>query len=148
MEFIVIIVVIIFGAILYFFGRFANFKSKLMNELGKRGLDFKAADVLYTLRAHEINKLYHDGVPVSSIADIICNEVDGIDQHQAPRAQFSSFDDWFEVFKVECDKTKEGVSPFLEFMNISNLQRAYEAGEDPKVIAYHFAKDFDPLNMR
>ena len=46
-----------------------------MNELGKRGLDFKAADVLYTLRAHEVNKLYHDGVPVSSIADIICAEV-------------------------------------------------------------------------
>ena len=148
MEFIVIILVIIFGAILYFFGRFANFKSKLMNELGKRGLDFKAADVLYTMRANEINKLHHDGVPVSSIADIICNEVDGIDQNQAPRAQFRSFDDWFEVFKIECDKTKAGVSQFLEFMDISNLQRAYEAGEDPKVLAYNFAKDFDPSNMR
>ena len=107
MEFIVVIVVIIFGAILYFFGRFANFKSKLMNELGKRGLDFKAADVLYTMRAHEINKLHHDGVPVSSIADIICKEVDGIDQNQVSRAQFSSFDDWFEVFKAECDKPKQ-----------------------------------------
>ena len=118
-----------------------------MNEFGKRGLDFKAADVLYTMRAHEINKLHHDET-VSSIADIICNEVDGIDQNQVPRAQFSSFDDWFEVFKAECDKTKAGVSPFLEFMDISNLQRAYEAGQDPKVIAYNFAKDFDPLNMR
>jgi hypothetical protein len=32
-------------------------------------------------------------------------------------------------------------------MDTSNLQRAYEAGKDPKKLAYHFAKDFDPMKI-
>tara|TARA_Y200000002_G_scaffold109104_1_gene89372 strand:+ start:379 stop:552 length:174 start_codon:yes stop_codon:yes gene_type:complete len=51
---------------------------------------------------------------------------------------------WLDVFKAECDKTKKGVSPFLEFMDISPLQKAYEAGKEIEDIAYQFARDFDP----
>ena len=148
MEYLVVLSVIVIGAILYLGGRFTNFKSQLMNELGKRGLDYQSANSLYTVMAHDISKLHHDGVSISVIADIItqvnsagCTEV-------TKTTRFASFDAWFDVFKLECDKTKAGVSPFLEFMDLSNLQRAYVAGKDPEEIAYHFAKDFDPINIQ
>ena len=67
MEYVIIIAVIIIAGLLYFGGRFANFKSQLMNELGKRGIDFQSADALYTSKAHEINELHHDGIPVSKL---------------------------------------------------------------------------------
>lgn len=148
MEYVIIIAVIITGGLLYFGGRFANFKSQLMNELGKRGMDFQSADALYTLKAHEINKLHHDGIPVNIIVDLITgiNVEDATLSDQA--FEYESFEDWFEVFKVECDRTKAGVSPFLDFMDTSNLRCAYVAGKDPKELAYHFAKDFDPMKIR
>ena len=144
MEYLIIVAVILIGGLLYFGGKFANFKSKLMNELGRRGMDFHSADVLYTAMAHEINKLHHDGVPVSVIADII-TQTNAVDRSTANTiTTYSSFEEWLDVFKAECDKTKKGVSPFLEFMDISPLQKAYEAGKEPEDIAYQFAKDFDP----
>ena len=147
MEYVVVVAVIIVVAILYLGGRFANFKSQLMNELGKRGMDYQSADALYTVMAHDINRLHHDGVSVSAIADIVV-QIGTSDRSEGPqRTNFGNFDDWLEVFKQECDKTKAGVTPFLEFMDLSNLQRAYEAGKDPKEIAYHFARDFDPMKI-
>jgi hypothetical protein len=147
MEYVIIIAVIIIGGLMYFGGRFANFKSQLMNELGKRGMDFKSADALYTSKAHEIHELHHADVPVSIIADLI-TERDVEEAALVYQAfEYDSFNDWFEAFKMECDRTKAGVSPFLDFMDTSNLQRAYEAGKDPKELAYHFAKDFDPMKI-
>ena len=147
MEYVLILVVIIIGAFLYFGGKFANFKSQLMNELGKRGMDFQSADVLYSAMAHKIHKLHQDGVPVSVIADMLCDDNGKAGQHQTSTNEYNSFDGWLEVFKVECDKTKSGVTPFLDFMDISSLERAYQHGEDPKVLAHRFAKDFDPSNI-
>lgn len=148
MEYLVVVAIIIVGAILYMGGRFANFKSRLMNELGKRGMDYESADALYTVMANDINKLHHDGVSVSAIADIIVQIGSSDTSEDVQTTNFGGFDDWLEVFKQECDKTKAGVSPFLDFMDLSNLQKAYEAGKDPKEIAYHFAKDFDPLKIK
>ena len=128
-------------------GKFANFKSQLMNELGQRGMDFQSADNLYTVMADEINQLHQDGVSVSVIVDKIIQT--GSDESSIANSiiDYNSFEEWLEDFKIECDRTKAGVSPFLEFMDTSNLQNAYEAGKDPKNIAYHFAKDFDPMNI-
>ncbi|MDA7461760.1 hypothetical protein N9A39_09175 [Planktomarina temperata] len=147
MEYIVVIVVIIIGGLFYLGGKFANFKSQLMNELGQRGMDFQSADNLYTVMADEINQLHQDGVSVSVIVDKIIQT--GSDESSIANSiiDYNSFEEWLEDFKIECDRTKAGVSPFLEFMDTSNLQNAYEAGKDPKNIAYHFAKDFDPMNI-
>lgn len=142
-----VIVVIIIGGLFYLGGKFANFKSQLMNELGQRGMDFQSADNLYTVMADEINQLHQDGVSVSVIVDKIIQT--GSDESSIANSiiDYNSFEEWLEDFKIECDRTKAGVSPFLEFMDTSNLQNAYEAGKDPKNIAYHFAKDFDPMNI-
>ena len=142
-----VIVVIIIGGLFYLGGKFANFKSQLMNELGQRGMDFQSADNLYTVMADEINQLHQDGVSVSVIVDKIIQT--GSDESIIANSiiDYNSFEEWLEDFKIECDRTKAGVSPFLEFMDTSNLQNAYEAGKDPKNIAYHFAKDFDPMNI-
>ena len=147
MEYIVVIVVIIIGGLFYLGGKFANFKSQLMNELGQRGMDFQSADNLYTVMADEINQLHQDGVSVSVIVDKIIQT--GSDESSIANSiiDYNSFEEWLEDFKIECDRTKAGVSPFLEFMDTSNLQNAYESGKDPKNIAYHFAKDFDPMNI-
>lgn len=142
-----VIVVIIIGGLFYLGGKFANFKSQLMNELGQRGMDFQSADNLYTVMADEINQLHQDGVSVSVIVDKIIQT--GSDESSIANSiiDYNSFEEWLEDFKIECDRTKAGVSPFLEFMDTSNLQNAYESGKDPKNIAYHFAKDFDPMNI-
>ena len=142
-----VIVVIIIGGLFYLGGKFANFKSQLMNELGQRGMDFQSADNLHTVMADEINQLHQDGVSVSVIVDKIIQT--GSDESSIANSiiDYNSFEEWLEDFKIECDRTKAGVSPFLEFMDTSNLQNAYEAGKDPKNIAYHFAKDFDPMNI-
>ena len=147
MEYIVVIVVIIIGGLFYLGGKFANFKSQLMNELGQRGMDFQSADNLYTVMADEINQLHQDGVSVSVIVDKIIQT--GSDESSIANSiiDYNSFEEWLEDFKIECDRTKAGVSPFLEFMDTSNLQNAYESGKNPKNIAYHFAKDFDPMNI-
>ena len=147
MEYIVVIVVIIIGGLFYLGGKFANFKSQLMNELGQRGMDFQSADNLYTVMADEINQLHQDGVSVSVIVDKIIQT--GSDESSIANSiiDYNSFEEWLEDFKIECERIKAGVSPFLEFMDTSNLQNAYEAGKDPKNIAYHFAKDFDPMNI-
>ena len=147
MEYLVVLGVIIIVTILYFGGRFANFKSQLMNELGRRGMDYQSANSLYTVMAHEINKLHHDGVSVSVIADTITQVGSTVRKDETQTVRFSNFDDWLDVFKQQCDRTKAGVSPFLEFMDLSNLQKAYEAGQDPEEIAYHFARDFDPMKI-
>ena len=142
-----VIVVIIIGGLFYLGGKFANFKSQLMNELGQRGMDFQSADNLYTVMADEINQLHQDGVSVSVIVDKIIQT--GSDESSIANSiiDYNSFEEWLEDFKIECDRIKAGVSPFLEFMDTSNLQNAYESGKDPKNIAYHFAKDFDPMNI-
>ena len=147
MEYIVVIVVIIIGGLFYLGGKFANFKSQLMNELGQRGMDFQSADNLYTVMADEINQLHQDGVSVSVIVDKIIQT--GSDESSIANSiiDYNSFEEWLEDFKIECERIKAGVSPFLEFMDTSNLQNAYESGKDPKNIAYHFAKDFDPMNI-
>ena len=147
MEYIVVIVVIIIGGLFYLGGKFANFKSQLMNELGQRGMDFQSADNLYTVMADEINQLHQDGVSISLIVDKIIQT--GSDESSIANSiiDYNSFEEWLEDFKIECDRIKAGVSPFLEFMDTSNLQNAYESGKDPKNIAYHFAKDFDPMNI-
>jgi len=148
MEYLVVFALIVIGAILYFGGRFANFKSQLMNELGKRGMDYQSANSLYTVMANDIHKLHHDGVSVSVIADVI-TQISSADSTDVTKTiRFANFDEWLDAFKQECDKIKAGVSPFLEFMDLSNLQRAYEARKDPEEIAYHFAKDFDPTNIQ
>ena len=91
--------------------------------------------------------LHQDGVSISLIVDKIIQT--GSDESSIANSiiDYSSFEEWLEDFKIECDRTKAGVSPFLEFMDTSNLQNAYESGKDPKNIAYHFAKDFDPMNI-
>lgn len=147
MELVIIIAVVIIALLFYFGGKFANFKSQLMNELGKRGMDFQSADVLYTVMADQINKMHHDGVPVETIAERLCVSTDDNVQHRTLEKQYSSFEVWFETFKIECDATKPGVTPFLEFMDISGLQMAYEQGEDPTVVANQFANNFDPSKM-
>ena len=148
MEYITLILLIVFGAIIYFGFKFVNFKSRLMNELGKRGLDYEAADTLYSIMADQINKMHHDGVSASSIADLLCSNIEQVDNSEINNNHFASFESWFEIFKAECDKTKAGVTPFLEFMDISPLKKAYEAGEDPKTLASAFAEDFDPLKIQ
>lgn len=148
MEYLILFAVIVIGAILYLGGRFTNFKSQLMNELGRRGMDYQSANSLYTVMANDINKLHHEGVSVGVIADIITQINSAGSTGVTKTSRFANFDAWLDVFKLECDKTKAGVSPFLEFMDLSNLQRAYDAGKDPEEIAYHFAKDFDPMNIQ
>ena len=146
MELFAIISVIIIAGILYFGGKFANFKSQLMNELGKRGMSFHSADILYTAMADQIHKMHHDGISASNIADMISQNYHENDQHQNRKEQYESFEAWFDEFKIECDATKTGITPFLEFMDISGLQKAYEMGENPRVTAVQFAKGFDPSN--
>ena len=91
--------------------------------------------------------LDQDGVSISLIVDKIIQT--GSDESSIANSiiDYNCFEEWLEDFKIECDRIKAGVSPFLEFMDTSNLQNAYESGKDPKNIAYHFAKDFDPMNI-
>ena len=142
MEYLILFAVIVIGAILYLGGRFTNFKSQLMNELGRRGMDYQSANSLYTVMANDINKLHHEGVSVGVIADIITQINSAGSTAVTKTSRFANFDAWLDAFKQECDKIKAGVSPFLEFMTYQ-IYKGLTAGKDPEEIAYHFAKDFD-----
>lgn len=49
--------------------QFVNFKSKLMNEFGRRGVPFAIADGIFTRSRDQINSLHHSGMPINQIVD-------------------------------------------------------------------------------
>jgi len=55
--------------IIYLGINFTNFKSKLMNEFGRRGIPFEIADNLFTRERDGINSLHRSGMPVDQIVD-------------------------------------------------------------------------------
>ncbi len=52
----------------YLFVKFTGFKSKLMNEFGRQGVDFETADIFYAKYSEFVNGLYSSG---HSPADIV-----------------------------------------------------------------------------
>lgn len=69
MELLGILVVAVFAYLLYLGVKFSNFRSQLMNEFGRRGISFEAADKIFDLAKDEINTLHHAGMPIDQIVD-------------------------------------------------------------------------------
>lgn len=69
MEIIGFVVVVVLAYIVYLGVKFTNFKARLMNELGRRGVPFDMADDIYFRQGDRINNLHHDGMPVDQIVD-------------------------------------------------------------------------------
>lgn len=66
-----------------------------------------------------------------------------------PPWTYSAFGEWYEVFKTTAGKvnpqlaqSSDGVS-FIDFMDDTELRRAYAEKRDPKSLARQFAKEFD-----
>lgn len=53
----------------YTFVKFSSFKSKLMNEFGRRGVPFQVADEAYAKAGDFINTMHANGQTVDSIVD-------------------------------------------------------------------------------
>lgn len=49
--------------------KFTSFKSKLMNEFGRRGVRFDEADTIFAEASEDISKLHHAGMPIEQIVD-------------------------------------------------------------------------------
>ncbi len=69
MEFIVLAIVLVACYVVYTGFKFANFKSQLMNEFGRRGVKFHEADAIFTSERDDINNLHHAGMPIDQIVD-------------------------------------------------------------------------------
>ena len=51
------------------FVKFSSFKSKLMNEFGRRGIPFEVADIAYAKTGDFINTMHANGESVEVIVD-------------------------------------------------------------------------------
>jgi hypothetical protein len=65
-------VLAIFGLVailwlVFLFVKFSGFKSKLMNEFGRHGVDFETADIFYAQHPEFVNGLYSSGLSPSKI---------------------------------------------------------------------------------
>ena len=157
METILWIVIFVLVGVIILGVKFVGFKSKLINELGRRGIEHNLADNLYSIWAGKINALHHDGASASTIADIICSSVQinqfegGGKPHTAqvadPSLEYETYEDWLEVYKVECDVANADTAAFVDFVDQAPLRLAFEHKQDPKRIAALWAKDFDPIAM-
>jgi hypothetical protein len=67
------VLAIIGGAVVvylaYVYIKFSAFKSKLMNEFGRRAILYEVADHFYTEARHLINTMHADGQTITSIVD-------------------------------------------------------------------------------
>lgn len=53
----------------YLFVKFSNFRSRLMNEFGRRGVPFQVADEVYAKAGDFINSMHANGESVDTIVD-------------------------------------------------------------------------------
>ena len=157
MEMILWFLIIVLVVIIYFGVKFVSFKSKLMNELGRRGIDHNAADALYSLWANKINTLHQNGTPVSTIADMIYGNVEvgqpynGISPSTVQETEVSfpyqSYEEWFEAFQFQCEREKPSVAKFVDFVDQDPLQLAFQDKQDPRSVALLWIDSFDPIAM-
>lgn len=80
MEFGLAIAVILAVAVAFLYVKFANFKSKLMNELGRRGLTFDQADVLYTIHINKVHEMQNNGSSIDAIANMIISNTNSVEE--------------------------------------------------------------------
>ncbi len=69
MELLGFAAIAILAYIIFLGAKFTNFKSKLMNEFGRRGVPFAIADNIFFRERSEINDLFHSGMPIDQIVD-------------------------------------------------------------------------------
>lgn len=69
MEIVAIIIVAVLAYVVFLGVKFTNFKSKLMNEFGRRGVPFEIADSIFFQHRDDINNLHHSGMPIDQIVD-------------------------------------------------------------------------------
>lgn len=73
-----LVVFAVLGYIMFTGIQFTIFKSKLMNEFGKRGVSFEKADDFFTENSKGINDLHHSGMPVDQIVARCLDDVNEI----------------------------------------------------------------------
>lgn len=76
MEIAIVIGLILAAGVALLYTKFANFKSKLMNELGRRGLAFDQADMLYTIYRDKVHDMHNNGCSIDIIVDSIISNRD------------------------------------------------------------------------
>jgi len=128
-------------------------------DLNRNALVLSLGNILSELetngRLYPLNSLDHQllEVSMSIFAKIaqefsespLAGEIDEI----MSESEYSSWEDWFEVFKVAAGKENSQLEPnedgnsLIDFMEHEPLQRAYRDGVDPKSLARDFAAQFD-----
>jgi hypothetical protein len=67
MELFFLVAILVIAYALYFFIKFNAFKSRLMNEFGRQGINYEKADDIFFRDRDTINNMYHDNIPIKEI---------------------------------------------------------------------------------
>lgn len=146
---VLLIVVIFLGLFLAFmFVRFSNFKSKLMNEFGKRGVSYALADRLYSVYGAVINDMMQARIPIPMIVDFIMENVDVLDSElvgkiEKPAVPTLTYEEWYSTYLNECERLDPQKNKWQAFLKDDPLRLAFRDGQDPKVIARKWVDNFE-----
>jgi len=76
LELIIVLALVACGYLVYLWITFANFRAELMNEFGRRGLSYSAANALFSFWSREISDMRHNKVSTAQIVDLVMQNVD------------------------------------------------------------------------
>jgi len=76
LELIIVLALVACGYLVYLWITFANFRAELMNEFGRRGLSYSAANALFSFWSREISDMRHNKVLTAQIVDLVMQNVD------------------------------------------------------------------------
>ena len=79
MELIIVLALVACGYLVYLWITFANFRAELMNEFGRRGLSYSAANALFSFWSNEISSMHRNKVSTAQIVDLIIQNTDNRD---------------------------------------------------------------------
>lgn len=150
MEVMFFLVIVVISIVAFMFVKFSNFKSKIMNEFGKRGVAYSSADVLYTIFASQISDMHHAGCSIPDIVDFVMANIDiqdtrKIDKNIGSGDVFSTYDEWYASYMEECERLDPEKNKWQVFLNDDPLRLAFDHGKDPKEIAKKWVENFDPM---
>lgn len=150
MEVFLILIIAIILFIAFIFVKFSNFKSKLMNEFGKRGMTYSSADTLYALFSSQIHNMHQAGYPISDIVDFVLANIDVRDTPSGAENILSgdrhvTYDEWYASYMEECERLDPEKNKWQMFLNDDPLRLAFKHGKDPKEIAKQWVENFDPM---
>lgn len=137
LEIFVLAAIAVFAYVIFLGFKFSNFRSKLMNEFGRRGVDYHVADKIYFLMRDDINRWHNDGVPDPQIVERCLQIIDPQKEANSAvlGAQLSSYDDGYRPnldAKLEAPSKVDNTDALVEFVSgvLSIQQFMIRGGDD------------------